>query len=64
MNLSEVQALVVMARMVDAAAEFTEALRKCGLRNVEYVAFQGEDHGSVVPAAICRGLAYALPELP
>jgi hypothetical protein len=53
-----------MARMVDAAADFAESLRKCGLQNVEYVAFQGEDHGSVVPAAIGRGLAYALPSEP
>lgn len=64
MELADLQAMTVTARMVDAAAEFADALRKSGLKLVEYVAFQGEDHGSVVPAAISRGLAFALPDSP
>jgi predicted alpha/beta superfamily hydrolase len=64
MSLEEVQAMVAASRMVDAAAEFADALRKAGLDDVGHVAFDGEDHTSVVPAAVMRGLNFAvsLPE--
>lgn len=61
MSLEEVQALVAGSRMVDAAAEFATALRQAGLSDVAHVAFQDEDHGSVVAPAITRGLAVAIP---
>jgi hypothetical protein len=60
MGLDEVHAIVVRSRMIDAAAEFAEALRAAGLEDVRHVCFQGEDHGSVVPAALMRGLTHAL----
>jgi predicted alpha/beta superfamily hydrolase len=60
MSLAELQTLVAVSRMVDGAREFADALRKTGLKDVEYVAFQDEDHRSVVPAAITRALGFAL----
>jgi hypothetical protein len=48
--------------MVDAVPEFTAALREAGLADVAHYIFDGEDHGSVVPAAIMRGLRFAVPE--
>lgn len=60
MNLADMQAIVARARMVDAAREFADRLRGAGFKEVDYVAFQGEEHGSVVPAAIARGLSFAL----
>ena len=60
MTLDEVHAIVVRSRMIDAAAEFAEFLRAAGLSEVAHVCFQGEDHGSVVPAALMRGLTHAL----
>jgi predicted alpha/beta superfamily hydrolase len=62
MSLPEMQAVVAQARMVDAAAELAPALRQAGLRDVTYVAFQDEDHGTVIPSAITRGLALAVPQ--
>jgi predicted alpha/beta superfamily hydrolase len=61
LTLEEVQALVAASRMVDAAAEFAVALREAGLETVEHQTFVGEDHGSVVPSAMMRGLALAVP---
>lgn len=61
MSLEEVQAMVAASRMVDAAAEFAVALREAGLDEVAHHAFDDEDHGSVVPAAIMRGLIFAVP---
>lgn len=61
MPLSEVQALVVHCRMVDAAAEFAASLRQSGVAEVAFAAFEGEDHGSVVPTALTRGLGFAIP---
>jgi hypothetical protein len=62
MSLEAVQALVATSRMVDAAAEFSSSLRNAGLDDVNIVAFADEDHGTVIPAAINRGLTFALPE--
>ena len=59
MALDEIHAIVTRSRMIDAAAEFAEALRAAGLSEVAHVCFQGEDHGSVVPAALMRGLTHA-----
>jgi len=61
MSLADVQAMVAASRMVDAASEFAAALRDAGLREVADHVFGGEDHGSVVPAALMRGLCFAVP---
>jgi hypothetical protein len=62
MSLESVRALVTTSRMVDAAAEFSASLRNAGLDVVDYVAFADENHGTVIPAAISRGLTFALRE--
>lgn len=62
MPLEAVQALVASSRMVDAAAEFAGALRQAGLAEVVYVPFDGEDHGTVIPPALTRDLAFAVPQ--
>jgi len=62
MSLAEVQAVVTASRMVDAVPEFTAALADAGLTAVEHVIYADEDHGSVVPAAMMRGLRFAVPE--
>lgn len=61
MSLADVQAMVAASRMVDAAAEFAVSLREAGLTEVAYTAFEDEDHGSVIPAALTRGLGFAVP---
>ena len=61
MALADVQALVTMSRMVDSVPEFTAALREAGLADVTHVIYDGEDHGSVIPAAMMRGLCFAVP---
>ena len=58
--IEALQALVAQARMVDAAAEFAVELRRLGAPEVDHVAFEGEDHTSVVPAAFSRALTFAL----
>jgi predicted alpha/beta superfamily hydrolase len=60
LSLEEVQALVVNARMVDGLADFVGKLRENGLTDLVHVPFQDEDHSTVVPAAITRGLTLAL----
>lgn len=59
-DLFAAQERVRQARMVDAAREFSEWLRSFKLSQLEFVCFQGEDHGSVVAAALSRGLTFAL----
>ena len=59
-DLSAAQERVRQARMIDAAREFSEWLSSFELSRVEFVCFQGEDHGSVIAAALSRGLAFAL----
>lgn len=61
MALADVQALVTMSRMVDSVPEFAAALRESGLTDVAHVIYDGEDHGSVIPAAMMRGLCFAVP---
>jgi predicted alpha/beta superfamily hydrolase len=61
MSLADVQAMVAASRMVDAVPEFAAALREAGLADVAHHIFDGEDHGSVVPAALMRGLCFAVP---
>jgi len=61
MALADVQALVTISRMVDSVPEFTAALRDAGLTDVAHFIYDGEDHGSVVPAAMMRGLCFAVP---
>lgn len=60
MELADVQAMVAASRMVGAARDFADSLRDAGLDQVDHVAFDGEDHGSVVPAVISRALGFAL----
>lgn len=62
MSLAEVQATVAASRMVDAVPELAAALADAGLSDVEYVIYDKEDHGSVVPAAMMRGLRFAVPD--
>lgn len=62
MSLDQVQAMVTASRMVDAVPEFTAALRDAGLTGVAHVIYDDEDHGSVVPAALMRGLRFAVPD--
>ena len=59
-DLSAAQERVRQARMIDAAREFSEWLSLFELSRVEFVCFQGEDHGSVIAAALSRGLTFAL----
>jgi hypothetical protein len=61
MALADVQALLTMSRMVDSVPEFAAALRESGLTDVAHVIYDGEDHGSVIPAAMMRGLCFAVP---
>lgn len=61
MSLEEVQATVAASRMVDSVPEFAAALDAAGLTDVEHVIYAGEDHGSVIPAAMMRGLRFAVP---
>jgi predicted alpha/beta superfamily hydrolase len=60
MDLETVKAIVAKSRMVDAAREFAESLQSAALSEAGYVCFADEDHGSVVPAAIGRGITFAL----
>lgn len=62
MSLEEIQATVAASRMVDAVPELAAALSSAGLSDVEHVIYDKEDHGSVVPAAMMRGLRFAVPE--
>jgi predicted alpha/beta superfamily hydrolase len=59
LTLEEVQAMVVNARMVDGLADFVEKLRAAGLTGLAHTPFKDEDHSTVVPAAIMRGLTVA-----
>jgi len=59
-TLAEAQEQVRGARMVDAAGEFAGALGEAGAIALRHVAFAGEDHVSVAPAAILHGMRFAL----
>ena len=59
-DLSAAQERVRQARMIDAAREFSEWLSSFRLSRLEFVIFQGEDHGSVIAASLARGLTFAL----
>jgi predicted alpha/beta superfamily hydrolase len=60
-SLEEAQALVAHSRMVDAAVEFAGTLRDAGLSDTVGIVFDGEDHSSVIPAALSRALGFAVP---
>jgi predicted alpha/beta superfamily hydrolase len=60
MTLEQVQALVANCRMVDALAEFADTLRAKGLSDLVHVRFPEEDHNTVIPPALNRGLTFAL----
>jgi len=49
-----------LAKMVDNAAEMAEALAASGLVDCRHVVFSGENHVSVIPATLARGVAFAL----
>jgi predicted alpha/beta superfamily hydrolase len=58
-DLETVRERIRTSRMVDASREFAESLRST-LPDTAYVCFADEDHISVVPAALARGLTFAL----
>lgn len=60
MDLESIKLRIREARMVDAAREFAAALRNAKLAQVEFVAFEGEDHASVLSAAVGRAVTFAL----
>jgi hypothetical protein len=60
---TELQAIKVRvreAKMVDAAREFADALRDAKLPEVQFVPFDGEEHGSVLAAAVGRAITFTL----
>ncbi len=57
MSVADAQAMVARSRMIDAAREFADELSCVGLKEATYFAFQEEDHGSVVPAALARAVS-------
>ena len=59
-DLEGVKRRVREARMVDAAREFADSLRYAKLPELKFVAFDDEDHGSVLAAAVGRALSFAL----
>lgn len=59
MTLEDLQARVRQARMVDAAREFAERLRH-SLPEVQYAAFEGEDHAGALTAGTGRAISFAL----
>lgn len=59
MPLETVQALVAASRMVDGAREFAASLEDAGA-DAQFAVFDGEDHTSVLAAALMRGLHFAL----
>lgn len=59
-TLEEACAQIRNARMVDAAREFADALRKAGVNDLRQTTFVDEDHVSVGPTAILHGLRFAL----
>lgn len=60
MTREQLVAVLAPARMVAAAAEFAEALREIGLRHVQHLVCQDEGHMTTIPAAMTRGLSFAL----
>jgi hypothetical protein len=50
--------------MVDAARDFAAALAGSPLAELKFVAFEDEDHASVVSAAVGRGITFALTPTP
>jgi predicted alpha/beta superfamily hydrolase len=59
-TLEEVQAQIRACRMVDAASDFTDALRSAGVTDIRHIEFAEEDHSSVAPAGILHGMRFAL----
>jgi uncharacterized protein len=59
-ELEAIKVRVRQARMVDAAREFADALRDAKLPEVRFVAFDGEEHGSVLAAAVGRAITFSL----
>lgn len=63
MTREQLIAVLGAARMVPASAEFAEALQKIGLRHVQHLVCQDEAHMTAVPAAMMRGISFALDAL-
>ncbi|WP_338665821.1 alpha/beta hydrolase-fold protein [Pararoseomonas sp. SCSIO 73927] len=55
--------LRVARRMVSRAREVAVSLRDAGV-SVDFTEFPGENHGSVLPAALSRAVPFALPPAP
>lgn len=60
MELEAIKARVREERMVDAAREFADDLRDAELPDVRFVEFDGEEHGSVLAAAVGRAITFTL----
>lgn len=60
MSLEQAQAWIKSARMIDTAREFCAALTVAGLPRVDFVSFEGEDHGSVGPVSLNRAITFSL----
>lgn len=59
-TLEELQSVVRRSRIVDAALQFADALRRIGVKEVESAVIPEEEHLTVVPAALMRGLSFAM----
>lgn len=59
-DLEELRATIRWVRMVDAAREFAEELATLPLGEVQYVAFEGEDHAGSLTAGTGRAVSFAL----
>lgn len=58
--LDELNAEIADSRFIDGARGLAARLKGLGLPDVEFVLFEGEDHSSVIPAALSRGLGHVL----
>lgn len=62
-DLETARTIVARSRMVDAAREFADTLGKI-LPEVQFVAFEGEDHSGAAAAGTGRAVRYALTPRP
>ncbi|WP_162935722.1 alpha/beta hydrolase [Tsuneonella amylolytica] len=60
LDLEDLRATIRWVRMVDAAREFAEDLSTLPLGEVQYVAFEGEDHAGSLTAGTGRAMSFAL----
>lgn len=58
LSLEASQAIIQACRAIDASDELAQALRDAGLDEVEFATFADEDHFSVCPSLLMRGLQF------